>query len=342
MRRLVGAFFVAASLVIGATIAAGPSYAEGTGGCPVGQVPDPAVPGACVVSVGTGGGSTEPTPGGGGNTGGSVGDPGPRQCSATGTGVLGSQKTIRKAGPLPCVNNRGAIWDDAHQCYMSEYRGEPGHPEGEIWNNGSLVEPKNDIGTYYGCDGASYVDAAQVPIWLDVPPGTPTITPAQAAAELMKRFQFKGVDVGIVPKNQPGFQGSVGLPVWMWVNNPGQDSYGPWTQSDTIQGLAVTATARVTRIDWGMGDGQVVSCANIGTPYVTAYGLQQSPTCGYVYQTMSKSLAGGMYTVTATSHWEFQWAAGGQTGTDTTTAQSVTQIAIGELQSVNVKNPGQG
>lgn len=332
MRRVVASFLATLALAtlfnIGLAL---PSHAEGS--CPSGQVPDPNKPGYCTVGIGSGPGTTPPPAGGGSDTGGVL-DPGPRKCEATGKGFIGGEPTIRKAGPVPCTDE-GGTWSDAHQCYLREVGRTP-------TVDGSALDPKNEIGTYYLCDQKSYGSAFQAPIWLDVPPGTPTITPAQAAAELMKRFQFKGVDVGIVPKNQPGFQGSVGLPVWMWVNNPGQDSYGPWTQSDTIQGLAVTATARVTRIDWGMGDGQVVSCANTGTPYVTAYGLQQSPTCGYVYQTMSKNLAGGMYTVTATSHWEFQWAAGGQTGTNTTTAQSVTQIAIGELQSVNVKNPGQG
>lgn len=332
MRRLIALVLSALTFAIFTVLGMAPaSFAEG--GCPSGKIPDPNNPGSCVVSIGTGSGTVTP-PGGGDNTGGGVLQPGERKCEATGKGFIGGEPTIRKAGPVPCTGEDGT-WSDVHQCYLREVGRTP-------TVDGSALDPKNEIGTYYLCDQKSYGSAFQAPIWLDVPPGTPTITPAQAAAELMKRFQFKGVDVGIVPKNQPGFQGSVGLPVWMWVNNPGQDSYGPWTQSDTIQGLAVTATARVTRIDWAMGDGQVVSCANTGTPYVTAYGVQQSPTCGYVYQTMSKNLAGGMYTVTATSHWEFQWAAGGQTGTDTTTAQSVTQIAIGELQSVNVKNPGQG
>jgi len=153
---------------------------------------------------------------------------------------------------------------------------------------------------------------------------------------LLRQFTFKGVPIGIVPEARAGSKGSVGLPVWMWVNGPGQDNYGPWTQSATIGGVAITGTAQVTSIDWNMGDGTVISCANSGTAYQEAFGLAASPTCGHMYTRMSKDQPGGKYTVTATSNWTFNWTAGGQTGTATTTVQNSTQIEIGEMQTVIV------
>ncbi|GAA4660128.1 hypothetical protein [Arthrobacter cryoconiti] len=337
------AFFLSPALIVGLSVLLPVSSAFADGGCPTGMVPDPTNPGSCIVSIevpGGGGGNGNGNGGVDGGGTGNAGNPGTRECAATGAGTLGGEPTSRKKGPLPCTNDFGAVWDDAHQCYMTLYTGEPGHPDGEIWNNGVKLDPKNTKGKFYGCDLLSFGSAFQSPIWLDTPPGAPAvppITPAEAAAELFKRFQFKGVDIGIVPRPGAGSQGSVGLPVWMWVNNPAQNTYGPWTQSDTIRGLAISGTAKVTSIDWNMGDGTVISCSNPGSPYDVSFGVQSSPDCGYSYSRMSKDQPGGKYPVSATSHWQFDWAAGGQTGTATTTAQSVTQLDIGEMQTVITK-----
>jgi hypothetical protein len=272
-----------------------------------------------------GGGGGQPGGGGGGNPGGPgaiVVQPGPTTC---------------KKGDveIECTTSQG-VWSNADQCYWQLAPNQATPPPGE----------SADRGAWYKCEVPCAMGPGLCGVttrWQGQPPaGVNQLTPAQAAGQLFRQFVFQGVSIGIVPKDQPGYQGSVGLPVWMWVNNPSQESYGPWMQSGTFGGIAVTGTAKVTSIDWNMGDGNVVSCANPGTPYVTAYALQPSATCGYVYQKMSKNQPGGKYPVTATSHWEFRWTAAGQTGTNNTTVQSVTQLDIGELQSVNVKNPGQG
>lgn len=349
MRRIL-VFFTAAALLIGSSVLGPLTNASADGGCPTGMIPNPAEPGSCMVSIEVPGGGDDNGGGSGGGDGGDNGgsdgggtgggNGGTRECSATGKGILHSELTNRKKGPLPCTNDFGAVWDDANQCYMTLFSGESGHPEGEVWNNGVKLKPENEKGKFYGCDAASYPGAYQAPIWLDTPPGAPAeppITPAEAAAELYKRFQFNGVDIGIVPRPDADSQGSVGLPVWMWVNNPTQDTYGPWTQSDTIRGLAISGTAKVTSIDWSMGDGTVINCANPGSAYDTSYGIKSSPDCGYSYSRMSKDQPGGRYAVTATSYWQFDWQAGGQTGTSTTTTQSVTQLNIGEMQTVITK-----
>lgn len=345
MRRFL-AFLAATTLLVGSSVLGPLSIASAEGGCPSGMIPNPDRPGSCIVSIeipgggGDNGGGTGDGNGGGTGGGDGGGTGGTRECSATGAGTLRGEPTMRKKGPLPCANDAGGVWDDANQCYMTLYSGEPGHPEGEVWNDGVKLDPKNEKGKFYGCDALSYASAYQSPIWLDTPPGAPAvppITPAEAAAELFKRFQFKGVDIGIVPRPGNGSQGSVGLPVWMWVNNPNQDTYGPWTQSDTIRGLAISGTAKVTSIDWNMGDGTVINCANPGSAYDVSYGIKSSPDCGYSYPRMSKDQPGGKYAVSATSYWQFDWQAGGQTGTATTTAQSVTQLDIGEMQTVIVK-----
>jgi hypothetical protein len=96
------------------------------------------------------------------------------------------------------------------------------------------------------------------------------------------------------------------------------------------------ATAKAQRIDWNMGDGHTVTCANAGTPYVPAYGLQQSPTCGYAYDRPSTGPAHphARYMVTATTTWLITWAGGGRTGSLIVTRQSQSSVEIQQLQVV--------
>ncbi|WP_243400220.1 hypothetical protein [Arthrobacter glacialis] len=164
-----------------------------------------------------------------------------------------------------------------------------------------------------------------------------TLTPAQAAAALVKTFNLEGVAIGSTTKASG--KGAVGLPVWLWVENQTPLSFGPYVQSATLGGVTVTATAKVANIAYSMGDGQTVVCANAGTPYVKGYGNTDSPTCGHRYSQMSPGDGAQPYGVTAMSNWEVVWTStGGGGGVIGTTTQSQTQIRVGELQTVNV-NP---
>ena len=177
--------------------------------------------------------------------------------------------------------------------------------------------------------------------WSDTPPpGITGFSPAQAAYMLIQTFQLDGVDIGLVPRTELGRRGAVGLPVWMWVNDPTPSTWGPWTKTDTFGGVTVTATARATGVTWDMGDGNTVSCPGLGTEFVSgvsdANGAAISPDCGYRYEQMSPDQGRAPYTITARTQWVFEWEAEGQTGTDTTETTSTTTALIGELQSVNV------
>ncbi len=55
----------------------------------------------------------------------------------------------------------------------------------------------------------------------------------------------------------------------------------------------MTATAKVTRIVWEMGDGATVTCTGAGTSYTAAHGKQESPTCGHTYTQTSASEPAG-------------------------------------------------
>ena len=186
-------------------------------------------------------------------------------------------------------------------------------------------------GTEAACYGGNF--------WSDTPPaGINTLTPAQAAAQLVKTFQLRGIDVGLAPDpNTAGSKSYVGVPIWMWVNNPQPLTYGPYDQTGTLGGVTITAQAKVTSILWNMGDGHTVACGSAGTAYNPSIGLADSPTCGYKYAKTSKTQAGGRYTITATSQWTVTWSGGGQTGQIPITRTSTSSAAIGELQSVNTK-----
>lgn len=301
-------------LVIFSSLAVSPAYADAM--CGEGLMFDRKT-GECVISVGT-----DPTPPEGGGGGGTDQPPvgneqpvGPRVCEFRGE-------------ELPCESGE-LIWIDFCKAYGKQ---EPPEfqepPEGET------------EGAWYTCQSSpGGVGGLGGQFWsVEPPPGfEEQISPGEAAAILISRFRLDGPTIGMAPEPVDGSIGSVGLPVWMWVQNPNENTFGPYTLSDSIEGLEVSATARVDRIDWNMGDGTVITCTNPGTPYDVSIGLQPSPTCGHMYERMSKDQPGGKYTITAVSHWQIQWQAGGATGDEDVTRESTTQVAIGEMQTVIIQ-----
>ncbi|MFJ3229139.1 ATP/GTP-binding protein [Streptomyces sp. NPDC086783] len=166
----------------------------------------------------------------------------------------------------------------------------------------------------------------------DTPPGAPPVDPAVVAQQAVAKMKLAGPDIA-----SPRAAGSyiVGVPMWMWVNK-GPTTYGPNTASASAGGVTVTATAKVTKIVWRMGDGATVTCNGPGTAYTASYGRQESPTCGHTYSRTSATQKGGKYAVAATSTWAIDWQVngGGVNGQFTETRQSQTQVGIGELQVV--------
>ncbi|MFB7512883.1 ATP/GTP-binding protein [Streptomyces sp. NPDC056144] len=160
-------------------------------------------------------------------------------------------------------------------------------------------------------------------------PAAPAVDPAVLAQQAADQMTLRGPDIGIVPK--PGGMGLVGMPVYMWTER-GPETYGPNTASASAGGITVTATAKVQRIVWQMGDGKTVTCTTPGTPYKPAYGKRPSPDCGHRYA--QPSLVGAFHVV-ATSTWTVDWqATTGQSGQMTQTRRSAVDIRVGELQAV--------
>ncbi len=172
-------------------------------------------------------------------------------------------------------------------------------------------------------------------VWVPNRAAAAGLGPAVLAQQVLARLDLQPITMGMVPEEGPDRIGAVGVPVWLWVDEPSPRTFGPISDAETAGGLTVTITARVTSIDWDMGDGTVVHCSGSaarGTPYVDAYDLDESPTCGHVYQKQ-----GAPYTITATSHWEVDWTDSRTSGTIPLDLVATTTRTIGELQAITIE-----
>ncbi|MFD7824564.1 ATP/GTP-binding protein [Streptomyces sp. NPDC059780] len=217
-------------------------------------------------------------------------------------------------------------------CEIRKLDPQPG-PGSDLWEghkpgDGAIyVNTCASSGMGEGTDGAVGLAfwAADQP-----PPGVPPEVLAQRAVDQML---LKGPAIGITPK--PGGRGVVGMPVYLWTEK-GPETYGPNTASASAGGITVTATAKVSRIVWQMGDGKTVTCTTAGTPYKAAYGKKPSPDCGHRYEAPSSTTGSGTYHVTATSTWTIGWeATSGQSGQLTEVRDSAVDITVAEVQVLN-------
>ncbi|MEW2078100.1 ATP/GTP-binding protein [Streptomyces sp. NPDC013433] len=168
-------------------------------------------------------------------------------------------------------------------------------------------------------------------VWLAEPPGDETtVDPAVLAQQAVDKMTLLGPDIAS-PRSAGRY--TVGIPMWMWVNQSAT-TYGPNTASASAGGVTVTAIAKVSKIDWRMGDGSTVTCTGPGVPYTGSVGMAESPTCGHVYSKTSAGAPGGKYAVTATSTWTIDWQGGGAAGQLTEIRHSDVQVAVGEVQVV--------
>ncbi|MEU9370708.1 ATP/GTP-binding protein [Streptomyces avermitilis] len=177
-------------------------------------------------------------------------------------------------------------------------------------------------------DGGNLTIARMV--WLAEPPPQEAVDPAVLAQRAVDAMTLLGPDIAS-PRGAGRY--TVGVPMWMWVNQSAT-TFGPNTASASAGGITVTATAKVSKIVWQMGDGVSVTCNGPGTPYQASEGMAQSPTCGHVYSKTSAGARSGKYPVTATSTWTIDWQGGGAAGQLTEVRQTNVQVAIGELQVV--------
>lgn len=221
---------------------------------------------------------------------------------------------------MPCHDPAWGWWSDSKNCYVKLSVPQPalGAP---VWDG-------HADGAIYDCSlpRRGMFGGLVLTFWSATAPAGPD--PAVLAQHAIASMNLRPISIGIVPEDRPGSVGLVGMPVWLWAASPDAQSWGPITRSASASGVTVTATAKVQRVRWQMGDGAVVVCAGPGTEYQDRFGKADSPTCGYTYRKQ------GTYTVRAESQWSVVWSGMGASGTIPVLLTGSTTITIGELQVI--------
>lgn len=227
---------------------------------------------------------------------------------------------------IPCTDEEGGIWDG--QCYIHALDPQPDQDE-PIWDG------RTD-GVIVGCSTPQAIPGIGFTTkWVPFIPGEDGPSAEELAQEAVAAMNLEPGQIGSAPHSDG--MGLIGLPTWLWVANPAENTTGPITRSASDSGLTVTATATLDRIVYDMGDGQTVTCAEEnapGTEYDESHGDSPSPTCGHQYQQTSTSQPGQSYTVTADSYWTVEWSGGGESGTIPIDLSTSTELTIGESQAV--------
>ncbi len=247
---------------------------------------------------------------------GSPGTPGTDEPGDTGS--TGPATCSFEGATIPCTSPNG-YWSASYGCYL------------QLAPGGGRPPPfEGAQGAWYWCIAPGAGTTVRT-LWLENPPAQ-LPSPATLAQTAVERMNLEPIEIGIVPKDGPDRLGVVGMPVYMWVEDPAANTFGPITESATAGAVTVTATARVDSIVWTMGDGTTVTCTTDGTPYEDRFGDADSPDCGHRYETTSWDQPGHKFTVTATAQWTVEWQGAGQEGVIPIDHTSQTQIRVGEIQ----------
>lgn len=167
-------------------------------------------------------------------------------------------------------------------------------------------------------------------------PGQP-VEPEVAAEVLAQRAIEQLTIDAPAPQTSVHGTGYVGVPVWLWIED-GEATTGPVSATATAGAARVTATGRLSSVEWSMGppDGTVL-CRGPGTPWTGQAGA--SPDCGYTYEQRSlpeRTAGSGRWPVTATGVWTVTWTgvSGGApvAGEETVRVSSETSVGVGEVQ----------
>ncbi|QBF45405.1 hypothetical protein [Janibacter limosus] len=163
-------------------------------------------------------------------------------------------------------------------------------------------------------------------------PGTPTpprVTIEQVISMAMAKISLPKPDMGSAPCTGVNCKGTVGVPVWFWLEG---DQWKTYSDSASAGGLTVSVSAKPSKVVWSLGDGQSVTCTSAGTTYTSSMGWASSPDCGLP----NGYTKAGNYTTTATITYAVTFG-GDATGSTTVTSTSSEQITVGEYQAVTSK-----
>lgn len=195
--------------------------------------------------------------------------------------------------------------------------GKPSTPLCSSFPNGVPDNPPSSDWIYIECQLTANEDDGTIGLWVE-----PRASAEQLARMLLARIQFRPIDIGLAPKGADAVA-LVGMPVWLWVDDPSSTTYGP----ATITAGGMSLTAKVTSVGWVMGDGAEFVCGK-GTEWKKGMGGDPSPTCGHTYSQR------GTYTVRATTHWVAHWTGYGLSGDIPFQLTRTRQLEVGELQVI--------
>lgn len=164
-------------------------------------------------------------------------------------------------------------------------------------------------------------------IWRDRFGSVPVADISRAVAEAAASLEVPPPELQVGPDPSMNKWGvlAVGLPVWVWSEDP-----GPLSTSIEQDGLGVSITADrgAVTIDWG--DGTTSVCQTMTPRPVAIDPLTSSPDCGHTYLTK------GDYTISATASWNASWQAAGSSGSASLSSVSSYTLPIREFVSVVV------
>lgn len=195
--------------------------------------------------------------------------------------------------------------------------GRPGLPDCSSFAGSSADRPTNVADPENWVQVSCLDGGVMTTVWVER-----TRTAAQIARSLLAQVKLEPIRIGLVPRGADVMT-VVGMPVWLWVDEPSRTTWGP----ATISAGGMTLTAKVQSVTWDMGDGTTLSCGK-GTEWKRGMGGDPSPTCGHTYDEQ------GSYTIWARSHWLARWSGYGQSGTIPVTLSTSRQLDVGEIQVI--------
>jgi hypothetical protein len=255
-------------------------------------------------------------------------------AAQTGSKSPGKRVCTYKGDEITCTSDLG-VWSEERQCFVQRVSPQP-PADHAIWEG-------RDEGTIYQCvaPGSAFSAGVGNGFWFWAPSagaaGAPVLVdPVTLAEKAIERMDLVSPTIGMTPLSA-GAPLLVGMDAWLWVENAGPHGYGPITRTATAGPVSVTATARVTKVVWDLGDGTRRTCRSAGTPWSPEKGTGPSPTCGHRYLTPSTSEPDGSFTVRATAHWQVEWTGAGQAGEITFTMDGQRQQPVTEVQVLQTR-----
>ena len=247
---------------------------------------------------------------------------GPRTCSFQGE-------------PVACQSRNGT-WYDHVNAWCSPADPQPPKSD-EIWEG-------RTEGVVHMCTRPG-VNGLPAGVWDRLfPPGTapqapPPPDPVVVAKRLVASVGLQGIEPGTTPttiERNPEAQGAVGLPLWVWPENPGPTTTGPVSSATPVAAYTVSIRGELAELEVDLGDGSEPLHCTRWKPFRPKVMDRDTPiACGKRYGYEKQ----GYHTITVTAHWRIRWQGVGRAGELTHAVSTSRTLKIGELHAVSVPNP---